>query len=172
MKFFLLLFSLAAIFCANASPLTDEVDKLILRSIPLIGTEDLASEIKADRKPVLLDTRQPEEYQVSHLPGAYWVGFKNFEAQNLPKIEKDSSIIVYCSVGYRSEKIGEKLKAAGYTHVRNLYGGIFAWANEGLALEDREGKTTKTVHGYDRKWAKLLAPEVPKVINHEREPRP
>jgi rhodanese-related sulfurtransferase len=168
MKFFLL--PLLAMSCATASPLTDAVDDLISRSIPLIQTKDLATTIKADKKAVMRDASQPEEFQTSHLPGAYWVGFKKFKIANLPEIQKDTPIIVYCSVGYRSEKIGEKLKAAGYTNVRNLYGGIFAWANEGRELVDHDGNSTKTVHGYDRKWSKLLDPEVPLVLDIALQP--
>ncbi|MGJ8644675.1 MAG: rhodanese-like domain-containing protein [Luteolibacter sp.] len=168
MKPVLILF-LAAL-CAIASPLTDEVDSLIDRTIPLIKTAELATTIKADKNTVLLDTRQPEEFQTSHLPGAHWIGFKKFKITNLPEIQKDAPIIVYCSVGYRSEKIGDKLKAAGYTNVRNLYGGIFAWANEGRELVDNAGNTTKTVHGYDKKWSKLLDPHVPLVLEIAPQP--
>lgn len=160
----LILFSFLVTLCANGSPLTDEVDRLIDRSIPLIHTPELADTLKTDKKAILLDARQPGEFRTSHLPGAHWIGFKKFKLTNLPKIEKDAPIIVYCSVGYRSEKIGAKLKAAGYTNVRNLYGGLFAWANESRELEDRRGKLTKTVHGYDKKWSKLLDPGVPLVL--------
>lgn len=165
-----ILLSFLATLCVTATPLTDEVDRLIDRSIPLINTEELATSIKADKKTVLLDTRQPEEFQTSHLPGAHWIGYKKFKITNLPDIQKNTPIIVYCSVGYRSEKIGEKLKAAGFTNVRNLYGGIFAWANEGRELEDHKGKTTKTVHGYDKKWSKLLDPDVPLVLDIAPQP--
>lgn len=161
----LVFLSFLTTLCANASPLTDEADRLINGSIPLIKTEELATSIKADKKAVLLDTRQPEEFRTSHLPGAYWIGYKNFKIANLPEIQKETPIIVYCSVGFRSEKIGEKLKAAGYTNIRNLYGGIFAWANEGRELKDSDGNITKNVHGYDKKWSKLLDPDVPLVLD-------
>lgn len=166
----IILIILLATLYTNASPLTDEVDRLINRSIPLINTEELADTIRADKKAVLLDAREPEEFRTSHLPGAYWIGYRKFNLKNLPKLAKDTPIIVYCSVGYRSEKIGEKLKAASYTNIRNLYGGLFAWANEGRALEDREGNTTESVHGYDKKWAKLLDPDIPRVLENAPQP--
>ena len=162
MKPLLLLF--LATLCATASPLTDAVDDLIDRSVPLIQTAELNTALKAKKKPILLDARQPEEFRTSHIPGAYWIGYEKFKIANLPKVPKNTPIIVYCSVGYRSEKIGEKLKAAGYTNVRNLYGGIFAWANADYPLEDRNGKTTETVHGYDKNWSKLLDSDVPRVL--------
>src|SRR5690606_42136192 len=46
-------------------------------------------------------------------------------------IPKQSTIVVYCAVGNRAERIGEKLLKAGYKHVYNLYGGIFEWMNQG-----------------------------------------
>ena len=62
---------------------------------------------------MLLDTRKKEEYEVSHLKNALWVGFKEFEVDSiLPKIEnKSTEIVVYCSIGVRSENIGEKTDA-------------------------------------------------------------
>lgn len=107
---------------------------------------------------VLLDAREKEEYEVSHLQNSIWVGAKTFELDSvLPKIEnKDAEIIVYCSIGVRSENIGEKLMNAGYTNVKNLYGGIFEWKNEGHAVYDPEGNETEKVHAFSKHWGKLL----------------
>lgn len=154
-----------AVGTAVASPLEREADKLLARTLTLISTKKLASEVGSKGKHVLLDTRQQKEFSVSHIPGAIWVGYKKFDLKTVREIPKDSSIVVYCSVGYRSEKIGEKLVAAGYKNVRNLYGGIFDWANNGHALEDHRGKPTSIVHGFDRKWARLLNPDVPKTLS-------
>ena len=65
-------------------------------------------------------------------------------------------IVVYCSLGIRSEKISEKLKAEGYSNVRNLYGGIFEWKNKGFEVFDSEGKETEKVHAYSKSWSKWL----------------
>tara|TARA_B100000768_G_C11171243_1_gene328804 strand:+ start:178 stop:360 length:183 start_codon:yes stop_codon:yes gene_type:complete len=46
-------------------------------------------------------------------------------------INKSDIIIVYCTIGYRSEKISEELKLKGYKYVYNLYGGIIQWVNKG-----------------------------------------
>ncbi len=107
---------------------------------------------------VLLDTRAKEEFEVSHLKNAIWVGYERFEADTvLTKVaKKDAPIVVYCSIGARSEEIGEKLQALGYTNVKNLYGGIFEWKNKGHSVFDPEGEETKKVHAFDREWGKLL----------------
>lgn len=107
---------------------------------------------------VLLDAREPEEYQVSHIKGAVFSGFSNFSAEAISESIQDKAapIVVYCSLGIRSEKISEKLKEEGYTNIRNLYGGIFEWKNKGFAVFDSEGMETEKVHAYSKSWSKWL----------------
>ncbi|MFN0201376.1 MAG: rhodanese-like domain-containing protein [Bacteroidia bacterium] len=112
--------------------------------------------VKKNGNTVLLDAREWKEYQVSHLKGARWIGYDNFKISAIKDIPKNTHIIVYCSVGYRSERIGEQLKAAGYTQVQNLYGGIFEWINAGLEVIDAAGKKTNKVHGYNKLWGKWV----------------
>ena len=45
---------------------------------------------------------------------------------------------------------------AGYSNVKNLYGGIFEWKNEGHPVYDSEGKETEKVHAFSKHWGKLL----------------
>lgn len=101
---------------------------------------------------VLLDAREKEEYEVSHLPDARYVGYEDFRLGRIKDVPKDAAVVVYCSVGYRSERIGEKLKAAGYSNVKNLYGGIFEWSNAGFLLNDASGQEVKRLHAYDAVW--------------------
>lgn len=62
---------------------------------------------------------------------------------------------MYCSIGYRSEKIAKKLLENGYDNVSNLYGGIFEWANQGNKVYNDYGETTK-VHAFSRLWSVWL----------------
>ena len=55
-------------------------------------------------------------------------------------------------MGYRSEKIAEKLTASGFTNVVNLYGGIFEWINQDKPVVDQSGSETELVHAYSKKW--------------------
>ena len=48
---------------------------------------------------------------------------------------RDTPIVVYCSVGYRSARVARWLGRQGFTNVRNLDGSLFAWANEGRPME-------------------------------------
>jgi rhodanese-related sulfurtransferase len=128
---------------------------LYSNSVPTISVDSLAN-IEQAKKPILLDTRAKAEFDVSHLSGAKWVDYETFTPEMVKDIGKDQPIVVYCSVGYRSEKIGEKLKALGYTDVENLYGGIFEWKNDGHTVVNRQGQPTDSVHCYNKLWSVWL----------------
>lgn len=106
-------------------------------------------------KSLILDTREKEEFEVSHLAGAKWVGYETFDIEGLQSIPKEQKIVVYCSIGARSQEIGKKLKEAGYTEVYNLYGGIFHWVNEEHKVYAGDSPTDK-VHAFDRAWGVWL----------------
>lgn len=103
-----------------------------------------------------LDTREEKEFLVSHIPNAIWVGYDHLNWSAIKKLPRDSHVIVYCSVGARSQNIGEKLVQMGFTHVDNLYGGLFLWANQRRILHDHKGKKTTKIHGYDPNWGKWV----------------
>ena len=65
-------------------------------------------------------------------------------------------IILYCSIGYRSEKIGEQLKERGFTEVYNLYGSIFEWVNQDKPIVDESGEETKKIYTYSWMWSKWM----------------
>lgn len=107
---------------------------------------------------VFLDTRRIQEFKVSHLENAIWVGYDQFNPDKIkhPFLNQNTPIVVYCSIGVRSEDIGEKLLELGYTNVKNLYGGIFKWKNQGYPIYDMNGTKTEKIHAFDRHWGKLL----------------
>src|SRR6056297_3130630 len=135
-----------------------KLDKTLQRfnsaSVPYILPEDIIDSSSY----ILLDTRKKEEYHVSHLKDAIWVGDKAFDPsvvlENIPNKEKP--IVVYCSIGVRSEDIGEKLLALGYTNVQNLYGGIFEWKNKDKTIYNLKEQPTDSVHAFSKHWGKLL----------------
>jgi rhodanese-related sulfurtransferase len=127
------------------------------RSVPYISVEELRmAQTKGDVK--LLDARERSEYEISKIEGATYVGYSEFSSEELMKNipVTDELIVVYCSLGIRSEEIGEKLKKVGYTNVRNLYGGIFEWKNKDYPVLDSKGIETEKVHPYSRAWGKWL----------------
>lgn len=125
---------------------------LLSHTVPEVQVQQAAKDSSAI---LFLDAREPREFDVSHIKGAVNIGYDHFDASRLSEIPKDKRIIVYCSVGYRSEKIAEKLLAAGFKDVSNLYGGIFEWVNQDQPVVDEKGQT-KRVHAYDRSWGVWL----------------
>ncbi|TMM59465.1 rhodanese-like domain-containing protein [Maribacter algarum] len=128
--------------------------QLNTESVPYVHVD----EVEYTENLLILDTRKKEEFAVSHIKDAIWVGYENFEhdavVQKIPS--KDTPIIVYCSIGVRSEDIGEKLQKAGFTNVKNLYGGIFEWKNQGKNVYKNNTVETDSVHTFDKQWGKLL----------------
>jgi rhodanese-related sulfurtransferase len=131
------------------------LDDLYQHSVPQISSADLSVKIP-EYKYIILDTRELNEYEVSHLPGAIFVGYRNFSLENIASISKEHIIVVYCSVGYRSERIGEILLKNGYSNVLNLRGGIFEWAALQYKLVDSEKNVVKKVHPYNKRWSKWV----------------
>ena len=124
------------------------IDALLSESVPVVTCDELTKMPAAVR----LDAREKAEFAVSHLPGARWVGHDDFTLSRVVDVPRDTPVVVYCSVGYRSEKIGEKLQAAGFTNVKNLYGSLFEWVNQGHPVVDSAGHPTDRVHAYSRTW--------------------
>ncbi|MDO8367437.1 MAG: rhodanese-like domain-containing protein [Saprospiraceae bacterium] len=126
---------------------------LLSHSVPEV---DITKAARDSSSCIFLDAREPREYAVSHIAGAIPVGYDHFQVEKLPaNLVKDQRIVVYCSVGYRSEKVTEKLKQVGFTNVSNLYGGIFEWVNQGFPVVNQNG-ITKDVHAYNRSWGVWL----------------
>lgn len=129
------------------------LDEHITLTVPIITVDSLNQN---NAQITILDAREPNEFSVSHIKNAIYVGYENFSIKKVvKKIPNDKTVVVYCSIGYRSEKIGEQLQKEGYK-VYNLYGGIFNWTNQGYEVVDSTNKPTKKVHGYDKDWGKWL----------------
>lgn len=137
--------------CGQNTDINREVKRLYKGTVPVVRAHNVATGNK-----VLLDTRELKEFEVSHLPGTIWVGYNDFDISRLKGISKQDTIVVYCSIGYRSERVGERLLKAGYANVFNLYGGIFQWKNSDGVVITSEGDTTERVHCYDRNWSRFL----------------
>ncbi len=127
----------------------DFLDQHYNYSVPLIAVDSL----KHLKGIYVLDTRESEEFEVSHLKNARNVGYIWFDMRNIYDIPKTATIVVYCSTGIRSEKIGEKLLKFGYKNVYNFYGGIFEWVNEGNPVYKSDGVQTTEIHTNTEKGA-------------------
>lgn len=131
---------------------------MVPAGVPVIDV----NEIKEIDDYVLLDTREEEEFHVSHIKNAVNVGYKNFNPRKIGCFKKDKVIIAYCSVGVRSAKIAQQLIDEGFKNTYNLYGGIFEWVNRGNKIYNDEG-VTHNLHVYSKIWG-IWAHRCNKVI--------
>jgi adenylyltransferase/sulfurtransferase len=99
------------------------------RVIPEVSVAELARErsIKADL--MLLDVREPGEWEICRIDGATLIPLGDLPAR-LGTLDSHRPIVAYCHTGRRSARAVELLRAAGFADVRNLRGGIDAWALE------------------------------------------
>jgi rhodanese-related sulfurtransferase len=109
--YFLLIISCLSNFALKAQVKNQEyklmLDSLYEHNVPLISVEELK---KLNKQGIyLLDTREEEEFNVSHIKNARHVGYFWFDMRKVYDIPLDAKVILYCSVGFRSEKIARKL---------------------------------------------------------------
>lgn len=149
---FILFFSANFQLSAQSKAFNLMLNTLLEKSVPMIKV----TEINPKTNVVFLDARSKKEYDISHINQAIWVGYDDFSINKLKSISKKTNIITYCSVGYRSEKIGEKLQKVGFSNVKNLWGGIFEWVNEGKPIVDLANKPTQKVHAFSPEWGVWL----------------
>lgn len=154
----LLPFGCAKNIPANKPPLNNELfdqrlTSLLRFNVDLMGVDQLQQQ---QDSLFILDTRTAEEFAVSHIPGARHLGYRNLNKSVLNDIPKDAPIVLYCSVGYRSERVGNRLKRLGYQNVHNLYGSIFEWVNHGYTVVTPEGEKTQKIHTYNRNWSRWV----------------
>jgi adenylyltransferase/sulfurtransferase len=89
--------------------------------------KDLAREMKENRNLLLIDVREPHEHEICNIPGAELIPLSELPSR-LNEIDGHRDIVLHCHHGVRSMRALEVLKAAGFSRLRNLMGGIDAWA--------------------------------------------
>ena len=131
--------------------------------------------LKAGEPALILDVREASEFQISHLPGAELVDpditADEFLARYGDRLA-GREVLLYCSVGVRSSRLGERIqavaKARGAAGVYNIRGGIFAWHNYGKRLYMQKGQTD-LVHPYSTRWSRYL--DFPNYSSYGYRPR-
>ena len=139
-------------FFSSFSQVGSTAYSIMLKTLLSNSVKQISVEEASNKEFYFLDARAENEYQVSHIRGATWVGYEEFNLEKVSKQNKTDPIVIYCSVGYRSEKIGEKLIEAGFTNISNLYGGIFEWVNHGNTIVNKKGEKTPNIHAYSKTW--------------------
>ncbi|MBE9523928.1 MAG: molybdenum cofactor biosynthesis protein MoeB, partial [Chloroflexi bacterium] len=94
-----------------------------------ITVSELDARLKAGENIHLIDVREPHELQISSLNGAQLIPLGQL-ASRMSELDSAEEIVLFCKVGPRSTRALEVLASAGFRKVKNLKGGINAWAEE------------------------------------------
>jgi adenylyltransferase/sulfurtransferase len=78
---------------------------------------------------LLLDVREPHEYQIARIPGSTLIPLGQLPAR-LHELDKNAEIVAHCKMGGRSQQAVDLMKQNGFTNVRNMTGGITAWSDK------------------------------------------
>ena len=156
MKRLTFLFLFISLTAFSQESIKEVLKKYNNEKIPYISVDRL-KDLSA-KKVTILDAREQKEFDVSHIKNAIHVGYDNFKLSKTTKkiTDKNSFVVVYCTLGVRSEDIAEKLKEAGYKNVYNLFGGIVDWKNKGNTVVDANENETEKVHVSSKVWSKWL----------------
>jgi len=102
--------------------------------IRMLDSGEVKALLNKDKKGefLLLDVRQPEEYEAGHIPGAMLIPLGELEARR-EELERDKKIITYCRSGHRGMAAAIALCGLGFEDVHNLEGGILNWRYETIS---------------------------------------
>ena len=100
-----------------------------VETIPEMSPADLAARMLGTDPPLLVDVREAHEWQVARIPGAHHAPLSRLDA-GLPGLDPARELVLYCSAGVRSQQAGRRLRAAGFTRVWSLAGGLHRYATD------------------------------------------
>ncbi len=128
-KFILIL--LIAVPFTSCTSQEKKSDKVV-GTVEIISVENLD---KVDANVQLIDVRTPQEYGNGYIKNAKNINFFDDDfMQMMGELDKNQPVYIYCKSGVRSGKAASKLKAAGFTKVYDLDGGIVNWESTGKDL--------------------------------------
>ncbi len=113
-------------FCGIPQAAAEEAS---IAPVPAIGVRELKRRLDAKEKFVLVDVREPYEYEIARIPGARLIPLGELPAR-LSELDSTDEIVLHCKSGRRSAKALGVLKEAGFARLWNVTGGIEAWADE------------------------------------------
>lgn len=114
-------------FCGM--PAHDQGAAQTTSSVPELTVQELKAMLDAHRPLHIIDVREPHEWQIVRLEQAKLIPLGDLQA-HLSELDSTADHVVLCRSGARSAKAVELLLASGIKRVKNLKGGILAWARE------------------------------------------
>lgn len=115
-----------------------------------------AQKILAQQSVTILDVRDENEYAVSHLKDAH-----RYEDGMLDSLDINVPVLVYCTVGVRSNKLAKTMLEKGFSEVYDLKDGIIGWSNTKLPVVNIRNERTDSIHVYNQYFGQLLKEGIP-----------
>jgi rhodanese-related sulfurtransferase len=97
--------------------------------LPEISPRQLKEKLDSPNPPLLVDVREPNEYQFCRIDGAQLLPLGQI-MQWAETLDREREIVLQCHTGYRSMQAALYLRRLGFKHVYNLRGGIEAWSQQ------------------------------------------
>ncbi len=117
---------------------------------------DLKSLMESRNRMFIIDTREQNEYDISHIQGAKKVGYKNFSVEKVWMLDRNTTIILYSTDGERCAHVGAYMRMMGFIDVRAITGSLIGWVNAGYPIVDKDGHATTNVSVSTKDEAKKL----------------
>jgi rhodanese-related sulfurtransferase len=101
-----------------------------------ITPKDAIAAHAAEPAPVFLDVREPNEWNLGHVPNAVHIPRGQLEGKVEGLIDRSANVIIYCASGNRSALAADTMRTMGYNTVSSLAAGFRGWAESGGDIED------------------------------------
>lgn len=100
-----------------------------------VTPDDVQGMLAEKRDVVLLDVREPGEWNLGHLPGAIHIPRGQLEGKVEAQLPRDREIVIYCAGGSRSALAADTMQQMGYGNVASMAGGWRDWVTSGGPVE-------------------------------------
>ncbi len=94
-----------------------------------LTSTELKAELDRGEQLVIVDVREPQEYQINRVPGSILIPLGELPKRYV-ELDPNANIVTQCKSGMRSAKAHEFLRSKGFTKVRNLTGGVLGWIDQ------------------------------------------
>ena len=101
--------------------------------VPALNAQELSEKLKSATPPLVVDVREPEEYQEGHIAESKLIPLGELHL-HMNELPKDKEIVCVCASGSRSSAATKHLVNAGYKAI-NMNGGMYTWQRAGLPVK-------------------------------------
>ncbi len=98
-------------------------------SMDALSSIELKAELDRGDEVVIVDVREPQEFQINRLPGSILIPLGDLPKRYV-ELDPNANIVTQCKSGMRSAKAQDFLRSKGFTKVRNLTGGVLGWVDQ------------------------------------------